>query len=297
MFRSRFLWRLYAGFALLILVASGILGGLIGGWLEKDFLAEIDGSLQAQALLLRELATPALKGEGDEYLQERLQRLDAETNTRLTVLRADGEVLADSRENPAQMDNHAGRPEVAQARSQGLGRSTRFSATLATRMTYLAVPVFTDERLASFVRASLNFSSVQARRRQLRSAVAMGASLSALAALVLAYLLARSLARPLEGMTSIAESMASGDYSRRLPADRQDEVGVLAEMLNRMAKSCSEREQMMASERNKLNTILEGMMEGVVAVDRAQTVVHMNERAGRILSVIPRESLDPSTKP
>ena len=297
MFRSRFLWRLSAGFALLILVASGILGGLIGGWLEKDFLAEIDGSLQAQALLLRELATPALKGEGDEYLQERLQRLDAETNTRLTVLRADGEVLADSRENPAQMDNHAGRPEVAQARSQGLGRSTRFSATLATRMTYLAVPVFTDERLASFVRASLNFSSVQARRRQLRSAVAMGASLSALAALVLAYLLARSLARPLEGMTSIAESMASGDYSRRLPADRQDEVGVLAEMLNRMAKSCSEREQMMASERNKLNTILEGMMEGVVAVDRAQTVVHMNERAGRILSVIPRESLDPSTKP
>jgi hypothetical protein len=65
MLRSRFLWKLYAGYVALILVATLIVGGLITRWVEQDSLSEIQRSLQARAILLRSLALPPLESSLD----------------------------------------------------------------------------------------------------------------------------------------------------------------------------------------------------------------------------------------
>ncbi|HEX03751.1 MAG TPA: PAS domain-containing protein [Bacteroidetes bacterium] len=71
-----------------------------------------------------------------------------------------------------------------------------------------------------------------------------------------------------------------------------DEIGKLAQALNRMAESCSNRTDTIKADRNKLSTILSGMTEGVVAVGLDEHVLHLNEAAGKLLGVSPLESLD-----
>ena len=74
-------------------------------------------------------------------LEEFARRMDAATATRITVIAHDGTVLADSEEDPALMENHRGRPEVATALAGSEGRARRVSATLKQEMLYVAVPI------------------------------------------------------------------------------------------------------------------------------------------------------------
>src|SRR3954470_23858700 len=60
--------------------------------------------------------------------------------------------------------------------------------------------------------------------------------LSVLLALVVTQVLARGMTSPLREMTAAAQAMARGDYSRRVRATSNDEVGELAVAFNRMAE-------------------------------------------------------------
>ena len=60
---------------------------------------------------------------------------------RVTLIRSDGKVLADSEADPATMENHASRPEVAQAIAGFAGSARRKSATVGEELLYAAVPL------------------------------------------------------------------------------------------------------------------------------------------------------------
>src|SRR5262249_38069243 len=71
-------------------------------------------------------------------LQTWMRRL-AVSGTRVTVVTAEGLVLADSQSEPETMENHAGRPEIMQAMAEGSGQSVRHSATINRELLYYAV--------------------------------------------------------------------------------------------------------------------------------------------------------------
>ena len=292
MIRSRFLWKLYAGYAVLILVSAALVGVLTARQIERDTLDEIRDSLRARAAMLKQAAWPASRGESAETLQSRVRALGEEIHTRLTVIRSDGTVLADSEKDPARMDDHSNRPEILAARSHGFGTAIRFSNTLETRMMYVALPVRSGNHLVGFVRASLPLSVIDERLDHLRSIVVFGAAVAALVALVLGFFMARGFAAPLASMTAVAESMSRGDYNQRLPVGRSDEVGRLAEAFNRMARSLRERMERITTDHNKLLTILAGMVEGVIAVDREERIMHLNAVAADILGTSEDDAID-----
>ena len=291
MLHSNFLWKLYAGYSALILFFAVIVVGLVTPRLEQDSRQEIERSLAAHAVLLRALAGPQFEAAGSAF-QDRVRTLGEQIGTRLTVIRKDGVVLADSEEDPARMDDHRDRPEVLAARSHGYGQAVHFSDTLGTKMMYLALPVQSEGRLVGFVRTSLPLSVIAERFNHLRAMVLLAVALASIMALVIGLVLARHFIRPLTDMTAAAESMANGDYSRRLPAKRTDEIGTLARALNQMAESCGHREEVVNTDRAKLSAILAGMVEGVVAVNQDERVVHMNKAAGQLLGASPQDSLN-----
>ena len=291
MLHSRFFWKLYAGYSALILFFAVIVGGLVTQQLEQDSRQEIERSLQARAVFLEDLARPYFDAPGSAFLG-RVRALGEQIDTRLTVIRKDGVVIADSEEDPARMDNHRSRPEVLAARSYGQGLATRFSDTLGTKMMYLALPVEVEGHLVGYVRTSLPLSVIAERFNHLKAVVILGVGLASIVALVIGLVVARRFVTPLTDMTAVAESMADGDYSRRVPAEGTDEIGTLARALNRMAESCGHREQVINTDRGKLSAILAGMVEGVVAVNQDERVVHINEAAGRLLGASPQDSLD-----
>ncbi len=292
MLHSRFFWKLYAGYTAVILVSIAVVGTLISQKIERDTLEEIRRSLQARAIFLKELASPHLEIFQDSTFQSRVQTLGLAMDTRLTVMKENGEVIADSSENPGRMDNHLKRPEILAARARGFGTSSRFSDTVHQRMMYLAMSVRSKGLLVGYVRTSLPLSEIDRRLSYLRNTIGLGAILAAVAALPFGLLVTRHVVNPVISMTTVAESMSRGDYDQRLLEVRKDEIGKLSKALNRMAASCRERMEIITTDRNKLSAILSGMVEGVIAIDRDERVVHMNEAAGKLLGTSPVDSLN-----
>lgn len=291
MIRSRFSWKLTAGFLLPIFLSTAVVGGLALRSMEEDSKEEVRRSLAAQAALLRNVATARLDPPQESVLKHEIRSLGETISTRLTVIDAHGIVLADSEEDPSSMDNLASRPEIMAVRSHGSGIATRYSHSLGVTVMYLALPIEDDGQLLGYARASRSLSDIEQRLSRLRTLVALGAALAILAAVVLGLALARNFVKPVTAMTAVAEGMAQGDYNRRLPATRTDELGDLARALNQTAKSSQNRMETIITDRNKLLSLLKGMVEGVVAVDRDERVLQMNSAAGKILGASPETSV------
>jgi two-component system phosphate regulon sensor histidine kinase PhoR len=289
--RSRFLWELYAGYAVVILATGIVVGVVLVRDAERGVLDHIRDGLQRDAVLVRDIAAPFVTGAPDSAFQQRIRALASRTGMRYTVIAADGRVLADSEENPASMDNHRDRPEIMAAANNGIGTSTRFSRTVSAQSMYLAIPVMKNGEVAGFVRTSATLEEIEHRRADVRRSIALALVLPVVAALVLGLLVARSFTRPLLEMTDTARAVAGGDHDRRLHIDRGDEIGVLAEALNSMTEQLRSQIDTMEADRNKTLAILAGMVEGVVAVDREERVVHANAAAQAILGIDGRAAL------
>ncbi len=292
--RSPFLWKLYAGYSMLIIVSSLVMGGLIAQRIEQNTLADIQKSLHANAFLLSDIAIPLLSNNEANRadFQKRILLTGHEIGTRLTVIDVKGIVIADSDKEPSTMDNHVSRPEILAAISHGMGTATRYSQTTNENRMYLAMPVKNGTKTIGYARTSLPLSVIDQRLGHLRWIVILGTGLTTLGALFLGFLLARHTVKPLISMTVIAEEMAEGHYGEKISTTRNDEIGQLAEAFNRMAEKNQSRMEMLTTDRNKLSVILGGMIEGVIAVNHDERVLHLNDAAGKLLQVTPQETIE-----
>lgn len=285
MYRSRFIWKLYAGYVFLILFTALVVGFFVTRIIVGQSLEETERNLRAKASFLRQISRNSFAGEGLAGLQDRVRELGSETGTRLTVIREDGTVLADSEADPARMNDHGTRPEVLEARRTGEGRSTRYSDTIRMNMMYLALPVTGGDGLAGFVRASLPLTDVSKRLAEVRNAVILTVVLASAAALLLGLLFARRVTEPLTSMTRAAMAIAEGESRHEFEVRSNDEIGTLGRAFNVMIDQLRQRMETIALDRNKVLAILSSMVEGVVAIDREEKVLHLNSAAARILDV------------
>ncbi len=290
MLRKRFFWKIYAGSLVLVLLAAAIVSILVTRRIERDSMHDIEQSLHDRAELLREISLQFFRRESDPAFQERVQAIGHQIGTRLTVIREDGIVIADSEKDPAVMDNHGERGEILDAREGGIGRRVRYSDTLQTRMMYLALAVEDGGTLHGFVRTSLPLVVVEQRVRRVRVVVALGALIAAGAAAVIGFFVARRVTGPLAAMTRVAGAIADGDYTQTARVRTRDEMGQLAAALDRMSGQLRERMERITADRNEVVAILASMVEGVIAVDRDERIVHMNAAAGEILGTAPDAS-------
>jgi two-component system phosphate regulon sensor histidine kinase PhoR len=285
MLGSRFLWKLYAGYAVVILLTAVVVGVLVVRGFERDLTEQIQGSLHSEALLLQDIARPYVEAPPDSAFQHRVWLLGSRADTRLTVIAADGRVLADSREDPSAMDNQRTRPEIVGALTKGVGVARLFSSSLGGTAMYVAVPVMKNDAVAGYVRVAKPLLALEQRRGAVRGMVLLGTALAVVLALLIGLVLARNYTRPLLSMTTAARAVAAGDYDHRVRVERGDEIGELAEALNAMTAQLKSQIDTITADRNVTLAILASMVEGVVAVDRDDYVVHANSAAEAILGI------------
>jgi two-component system phosphate regulon sensor histidine kinase PhoR len=134
-------------------------------------------------------------------------------------------------------------------------------------------------------------AEIDRRVHYVRGGVLAATSAGLLVTLVATFLLARYVTGPLTTVTEGALEIAAGHAAPDLPVDTQDELGALARAFTAMSEQLRGRLDTITTDRNKFQAILASMVEGVVAVDGAGRVVHLNEVAGRLLGVNPYGSL------
>ena len=123
--KSRIFLKLFAASLVLIAACMLTMNVLIQRAWEGMLRSEIESSLREKTLLF---AQQVRNTPRDSFQQITRQAAKA-ANERATVIDSSGKVLADSEADPATMENHAGRPEFAQALQGQMGTATRSSAT------------------------------------------------------------------------------------------------------------------------------------------------------------------------
>ena len=101
--------------------------------------------------------------------------------------------------------------------------------------------------------------------------------------LLLGFLLAKYITRPINSIMRKAESIAYGNFGRQLPVASNDEIGRLTHVFNDMSASLKEKLDTIAREKNKVETILNFMSEGVLAFDMEGQIMHVNPAAREII--------------
>ncbi|MBY0524051.1 MAG: cell wall metabolism sensor histidine kinase WalK [Gemmataceae bacterium] len=288
--RSRTFWRLFLSYGLLVLVSTGVLGFVIINRVERYEFEQVEESLRVKAILVEE-DVRELSADQVPRLQPRVVALFREIKSRITLLAADGRVLADSAEDPAAMENHATRREIMDAKDRGTGTSVHLSQTTGQTMMYAARRVEGGSSPVGFVRVARSIDSIQDELAELRRVVWTGTGATALIALFLAAWLARRTALPLQELTDGAQRIASGAYGHKVYPMGADEVGTLARAFNAMSERLADQFARVEEDRQQLRAVLSGMVEGVVAIDADQRILFANERAGQLLEFVVQTAL------
>ncbi|MBF0309139.1 MAG: diguanylate cyclase [Magnetococcales bacterium] len=110
----------------------------------------------------------------------------------------------------------------------------------------------------------------------------------AIGLLVAAFLLAlwlvrQSVTRAMGRMSEAMHRIAGGNLEHRVPEIGQDELTEVASLFNRMANQLQDTYRNLMDERDKLNIIIQGALEGIVVTDRQGGVALVNPAAERLL--------------
>ena len=112
-----------------------------------------------------------------------------------------------------------------------------------------------------------------------------------LAAIMLSFLLSKTITTPIENITKRAQNVAAGDFSDRLAIQSSDEIGELTRTFNDMADRLHHTLDEVQGERDKLNTIFQHMTDGVAAFTSDGKLLHMNAATERLLGITFSESM------
>ncbi|MEE2736764.1 MAG: ATP-binding protein [Planctomycetota bacterium] len=292
MLSSRLFWKIFGTYAALTLFAALAFVAIQSSRQREIVIEQVKQRLHDSAVVLRSHMTGAFGEEADADIQHTLQQLGEQSGTRLTLVSEDGTVVGDSSEDPAVMNNHRDREELLQAKSKGSGVSQRRSPTLGIPMMYFALRVDKNNKTVGFVRVAMTMESVNAQVASVQRLVWVTAITVSLVALALTYFVVGRIIRPLLILTNAAEAIAEGNLQQQVDVSSQDELGTLAGAFNLMSRELSARidelqqkRDELANNSERLETVLGGMIEGVIAVDGDERVLFANRAANALLEV------------
>ena len=260
---------------LVVIVGAGTLLA-IERTLADDLVSSLDSRLSKQGAAVANWL--GMAGHVDRLAP----RLAAVTGTRITIVGADGLVQGDSLEHST-----VGRPigdayEVARARRGEVGRAIRQLKSDEPPQYLVAVPA----DLGRVIRLAVPLGDVLDTRARMRNRLLVGFGFGFLGCLFLSFIFIRAITRPLQSMTITAERLAKGEYDVPTPqraVDSGGELGLLARAMMHMAGEVKGRVNDLTQQRNLLESVFAGLIEGVVVVDKAGKVVLVNDAAKPLL--------------
>ena len=279
----RLIWQLYPTYLLITLLSLGVASWYASSFLSDYFLERTIAGLKIQCrIVMGRIAThlaPLNTGEIDRLCKE----IGNSAQIRITVILPNGRVVGDSDKNPADMDNHADRPEFLKAVSGQAGSSLRYSRTLDKRMMYVALPLRSPERLEAILRISIPLTEVDEELSSIQDRITLGGFFIALFAALVCFYASRRISRPIEEMRKGAEHFAKGNLEFRLSLAGITETAELAEAMNLMAANLANQIETEVNQRNQIEAVLSSMSEGVIALDMDEHILSFNQAAADML--------------
>ena len=233
--------------------------------LALSLSSRVDNEVRAQASSQAQVVAAAASARLDRpaQLQAVAEQAGRDLGARVVVVDEKGRLLADSEGAAERGESYASRPEIAAALTGSPQQGTRQSDTLGDELLYTAVPVLEEGRTVGAVRVTQSNAAVGERvRRNVLVVLAVGLAALVLG-LVLAWVLAGSLVRPLRALARTARRVEEGELDARAEvagAREQQEVALaFNDMTARLSQALEAQREFVGNASHQLRTPLTGL--------------------------------------
>ena len=235
---------------------------LIFGVLFSYFEAQMFTELESEAGYI----SYAVKNEGTDFLDN-----FNEKGKRITLVSSDGTVLADTKADAEELENHADRKEIADALKNGKGTSSRYSDTLMQKTLYYA------EKLedGTILRVSTTQNSVVIILLGLLQPLIIIIVLALIISIFLSYRLSKAIIKPINEL-DLDNPAANETYEELTPLLKK--MSAQKKTINRQIKEAEQKQE-------EFKLITENMSEGLLVIDKDSNVLSYNQAAVRLLEI------------
>lgn len=259
-------WKLFFIFSTIIVVLLTGLYLYLTPLLKEGIIQESTKKLTEELYLVAEIFdNDDQKLSSIEMTDAWVDRVSQKIESRLTFIDNKGVVLGDSElsmSEVTQIDNHLNRVEIQQALQDGVGHSLRYSSTLKTQMLYVAL-----KTKNGYVRLALPLKKIDQVLKQVKNSILIASLGTLLIGLsILAFFIYR-MSHFLQQLTSFASKLSRGDFSGHIRISGKDERGQMASSLNDMAQSLEILITRIEKDRNRFESVLESIHEGVLVTN------------------------------
>ncbi|HEY4817039.1 MAG TPA: ATP-binding protein [Candidatus Acidoferrum sp.] len=287
--RHNLFWKLALTFLALLVGVLAAVDFIAERALRDEYTRTALGQLESIARLAKARppklsSVPPASAEDRTALDQWVTQMAA-SNVRVTVITADGQVLADSQSDPRTMENHANRPEVRDALTKGEGQSARRSVTVSSELLYYAVRYDAAPGVPVVLRFAAPLATVHETLVVFRRKLWFASVIIMLLAGTASLLVSRGFSDRIERLKEFSWRVAEGDF-RPLPGDGSgDALEKLGASLNQTAARLDRTIRTLTEERNLSSAILGSMVEGVAVVSGAERLVFANQSFAEILDL------------
>ncbi|MBR0025896.1 MAG: PAS domain-containing protein [Clostridia bacterium] len=190
-------------------------------------------------------------------------------DARITLVASDGTVLYDSRADAQEMENHSSRPEILQAQVNGHAEGERLSKTLETMQYYYAIRLQDN----SVIRLSMDSDGPWSALVRSLPRLILLLVLLFLLALVIAHAASKKILAPINSI----------DLTSPKEEEVYDELFPLVERIRRQSDQISDQIRQLKAGKREFEAVTENMNEGLIVLNREETVISINQSAKRLL--------------
>ena len=171
---------------------------------------------------------------------------------------------------------------IAQSSDDGENASEE---VISGSLVAVAVPITFLGQVVGAVFMAQSMTEILSGMQALSNTITFSLIAVALLMLPVVLMLAARISRPLREMRSVALTMAGGDLTVRAQEHTRDEIGELGSALNYLSRELGQTISSLEVERNRLQSLINGLSEGIIAVDAQGETTLINPAVPRLLSL------------
>jgi signal transduction histidine kinase len=285
---------------LLLAGTLGIVGGLVvlvvllvGPGLRR----EIRGTVEADLARLLALAGDVVDRARGADPQVLASTITESIGHRVTLIAPSGTVIADSYVDASRVstiENHGDRPEVRAVLDgrEDVAYAERMSPTAGITLVH-AARLATLDGQPVVLRITAPRIDVDRTVGRIQRAVGVAGIFAMLLGVLAAYMLSVGVSRPLVELADQARKLGAGDFRVSMPKSRVAELHDVSAAFSRVTDELRARLADLGRERDGMETLIDCMAEGVVALTEDGRLLRSNRTARAMLDLPEGHGLTP----
>lgn len=283
---KRLLWKIYPTYLLITFFTLLAIGWYTSRTLQNFYHREVQSDLEARTRLIDFYLSQYLNSPTQSNLKDACEVIRDISSTAIALIGPDGSVTCDSEAALSDKVDQSSFTEVQEALQGRTGYAIRYNDALQRkRMMYLALPHIHNKKVTAVVRSAIPINSIDTTLETILFRLLLGGLIIGVIAAIVSLVISKRLIRPLEEIKSGASRFASGDLNYRLRIHDTEEMANLAEAMNQMAFQLNDRLNRIARQHSEKEALLSSMVEGVIAVNRQEQIISINQAAANLFNI------------